>query len=207
MADYPYINTAGKLREFISKINNMGVPDSVSTKWLPTVGFGSTNHRPIIGIMRFIGFLSGNKPTERWISFRDATQGKHVMAKGIREGYSELFLLYNDAHDRTDEELKNFFKGKMTGGGQVIANTVATFKALCSFADFSPTDESDDRKPATNQVSQAALPIPQVASDQFAPVVPLHIDVQVHISSDASGEQIDHIFSSMSKHLFRKDPE
>ena len=88
MADFPYINTTGKLREFISKIDDMGVPDSVSTKWLPTVGFGSTNHRPLVGIMRFIGFVSGNKPTERWSSFRDATQAKRVMAEGIAEGYS-----------------------------------------------------------------------------------------------------------------------
>jgi hypothetical protein len=36
----------------------------------------------------------------------------------------------------------------------------------------------------------------------------LHIDIQIHISADASGEQIDQIFASMSKHLYgSKKPE
>lgn len=34
----------------------------------------------------------------------------------------------------------------------------------------------------------------------------LHIDIQIHISSDASGEQIDQIFKSMATHLFRDRP-
>lgn len=32
----------------------------------------------------------------------------------------------------------------------------------------------------------------------------LHIDVQIHISADASAEQIDQVFASMAKHLYRK---
>ncbi|SRR6266567_5581093 len=31
----------------------------------------------------------------------------------------------------------------------------------------------------------------------------LHIDIQIHISSDAPAEQIDHIFESMAKHLYK----
>jgi hypothetical protein len=35
----------------------------------------------------------------------------------------------------------------------------------------------------------------------------LHIDIQIHISSDASASQIDQIFASMAKHLYRRGVE
>lgn len=47
---------------------------------------------------------------------------------------------------------------------------------------------------------------PQIAPAQDRPagvVSPsVHIDIQVHISPDASAEQIDKIFESMAKHLY-----
>jgi glycine cleavage system regulatory protein len=33
----------------------------------------------------------------------------------------------------------------------------------------------------------------------------LHINLQIHISSDSSADQIDQIFASMSKHIYRRD--
>ena len=34
----------------------------------------------------------------------------------------------------------------------------------------------------------------------------LHIDIQVHIDPTSSAEQIDQIFASMAKHLYRTEP-
>lgn len=209
MAEYPYINTTGKLQEFIEKISTIGVPDSANTQWLPTVGFGSTNHRPIIKIMKFIGFLDGNTPTQRWKSFRDNTQATSVMAEGIRAGYSDLFQFYDNAHERSDEELKNFFKGKMTGGDQVISSTLSTFRILCSFADFEKI-AGNGARPADNghresERVDAGVVSPPNSIDPAAPA--LHIDIQVHISADASETQIDKIFESMAKHLYGKVAE
>ena len=209
MAEYPYINTIGKLQEFIEKISEMSVPISANTNWLPTVGFASRNHRPIIKIMKFIGFLDGNSPTQRWQSFRDNTQAARVMADGIRSGYADLYRTYDDAHERSDEELRNFFKGKMSGGDQVIGSTVSTFKTLCSFADFSgmagnvAAQRENGRQDSEN--SNATLASPPNNIDPSAPA--LHIDIQVHISADASETQIDKIFESMAKHLYGKVAE
>ena len=82
MAEYPYINTTGKLQEFFAKMSEIQVPPAANTKWLPKIGFGSNNHRPILKILRFLGFLDGTKPTERWKAFRDNTQAGRVMARG-----------------------------------------------------------------------------------------------------------------------------
>jgi hypothetical protein len=33
----------------------------------------------------------------------------------------------------------------------------------------------------------------------------VHVDVQIHISSDATAAQIDQIFASMAKHLYQRE--
>ena len=52
---------------------------------------------------------------------------------------------------------------------------------------------------------------PMPAVDANAPIMPtvtasptpsVHIDLQIHISPDASPDQIDSIFASMAKHLY-----
>jgi hypothetical protein len=42
-------------------------------------------------------------------------------------------------------------------------------------------------------------------SNQSTVIPSLHIDVQIHISPDASAEQIDQIFKSMATHLYRSE--
>lgn len=206
MADYPYINTTGKLKDFFEKIQGMGVPSSATTKWLPSIGFGSKNYRPIIKILKFIGFIdSSNKPTNKWNAYRVKSQSKTVMASCIMDSYSDLFQQYPDAHKRKDEDLTSFFTHHSTFGIQVIKNTVSTFKALCLLADFEQlhADNNTDNieEPEPSQPQQVATP-PAVATPSS--VVPsVHIDIQVHISSDASPEQIDKIFESMAKHLYK----
>lgn len=207
MSNFPYINTTAKLREFINKIPEMGVPDSVTTKWLPTIGFGSVNHRRILGIMRFIGFLEGTKPTQRWLAFRDNTQAKGVMAGGILAGYADLFGLYEDAHSRSDAELKYYFRGKMTGGDQVIASTVNTFKALCSFADFGsisqPPSAIEPEISSGTEVADRRVQIGTIGEHVVTP----NIEIQIQIDYNMSVEQINVVFDNIAKLLFSRQEE
>lgn len=205
MKEYPYINTTGKLREFVRKISDMGVPDSVTVTWLPTVGFGSTNHRRIPKVLRFIGFLEGNRPTSRWQNFRDSSKAPSIMAEAIQEGYDDLYRIYPDAHHRPDSDLKNFFKGQMSGGDQMIASTVATFKALCSFADFEAVVPEKDEGSAMESRTTKSPIISINEIDQSVPLVPLHIHLDLHISADATNAQIDQVFESMARHLYGRD--
>ena len=117
MTDYPYIRTTGKLKEFLQKIPSMDEPISVSTRWLPKVGFKSANHRPIVRILDFIGFVSSNMPTDRWRAYCVKRKSRRVLAEGISEGYAELFRLYPDAHQRSDTELKDFFQSHLSSSG------------------------------------------------------------------------------------------
>lgn len=64
-----------------------------------------------------------------------------------------------------------------------------------------PTPPATINAPDSPEESNDA-PVAEVAKQ---PGPSLHIDVQVHIDSSASPEQIDQIFASMAKHLYGRD--
>jgi hypothetical protein len=55
--------------------------------------------------------------------------------------------------------------------------------------------KADDAKTTTSPVSGDA------SSTQTKEWLSLHVDLQIHISPDASAEQIDQIFASMARHI------
>jgi len=75
MVNYPYTVKTGSLKKFFEKIPVVGVPDSVSQKFLYTLDFRSSNDRSIIPILRFIKFIdSAGVPTNKYASFRDRSR-------------------------------------------------------------------------------------------------------------------------------------
>jgi len=155
-------------------------------------------------VLKFIGFIDSNGiPTAVWNEYRGAKH-KQVLAKAIRTGYADLFALYPDANVRNNTELSHVFSTSSSGGSQVIAKTVATFKALVDEADFSagsePTETSLPSGPLHHPAASAAPPQHAPASRSGGPEV--HIDIQIHISPDSSHEQTEKIFESMAKHLY-----
>lgn len=217
MADFPYIEDAAKrIGKFFSKIQSLNVPTSASTNWLPTIGgFGSNKDRPLIKILKFIGFITkSNKPTKRWRDYRDQSRSETVMADGIKQGYSALFEQYPDAYQRNDNDLRNFFSRHSDEEEKLIVSTVDTFKALCALADFGQIPEYDtpegqeaidsaESSPPATEPKETPKSIGEQRSPTFSSG--LNINVQIHISSDAKPNQIDKIFESMAKYLFNKD--
>ena len=208
MADYPYSLVPGKLREILSKIRSLGIPAKANLKWLESIGYKSKNDRTMITVLKFIRFIdTSGKPSELWLKYRGRDNEK-VLAQGISEGYAELFATYPDAYKRGQNELENFFSTHTTAGKQVIGKTVSTFRTLCDLAKFDEEAiQPQEMEESQTIPSPAALPqsLPVVPQEPVTGTTPsIHIDVQIHISSDCSLEQIDHIFASMAKHLYRK---
>lgn len=204
MADYPYTPVTGKLRSLLQKIREVGKPAKVTNAWLKSIGFTSSNDPSLIPVLRYIRLIDTNGvPTSSWSDYRGA-EHKVALATAIRAGYSQLFDIYPDAETRAQNDLENVVRSATTGGAQVVTKTVATFKALVAEADFQ-TPSKSARAAAAQEVPEATDPplrstAPAVTANNAGPQ--LHIDIQIHISSDASAKQIDQIFSSMAKHLY-----
>jgi hypothetical protein len=77
------------------------------------------------------------------------------------------------------------------------SNTVSTSATTSPINNGdSPSSPPSDNSPVT-QIQGFTRPTSSFSSPS------LHIDLQIHISSDASFEQIDKIFESISKHLYQ----
>jgi hypothetical protein len=203
MGEFTYTTVPGKIKPLLEKIRGVGVPAKVSVQWLKTIGFTSSNDSSLIGVLKQAGLVDASGiPTSIWTLFRGAKH-KSVLGDAIRKGYADLYAVYPDAHARSATELDHVFSTSSSAGKQVIAKTVATFKALSEEAEFAASNEPTELVMESN-----ALHTPPAQNPAHAPAAAvgggpsLHIDVQIHISPEASTAQIDQIFASMAKHLY-----
>jgi hypothetical protein len=152
MGKYPYTTSASRFREFLEKIPKMGVPPKINTNTLPTLGFKSTNDRPIVPILKFINFLdSSGTPNQNYKDFRDSSKAGEIMATELKRAYADLFDIYEDACEQGDQTLKDFFAPTTEGGERVVQSTVSTFKVLCSFADFKAVTKRKTKTASSNR--------------------------------------------------------
>lgn len=207
MADFPYCTVPGKLSEFLGKIHSIGIPDKVTTRWLPTIGFASANDRSIITVLKFVGLIdSSGVPTGAWRNYRGHASGK-ALGEAVETAYSELFKTYPDAPHRSADDLKAFFRGHSNYGAQAVAKAVSTFQALCQNAEFGGTPHRSATGPDQPEASKPPAPAhnnPLTCHTPASSEPSLHIDLQVHISPEVTPEQIDKIFESMAKHLYKR---
>jgi Family of unknown function (DUF5343) len=209
MVDFQYTTVPGKITTLFEKIRTVGVPQKVTVQWLRSIGFTSSNDTTLLTMTKAVGFADvAGVPTDYWKHYRGGDH-KTVMASAIRENYRELFEVYPDAWLRPDKDLENFFSTRSSAGKQVISKTVSTFKNLAALAEFGAEVETA-AKPGRTPSGQHAkgsggsgplIPPPPVHQTPVGPA--LHIDIQIHISSDANAQQIDQIFASMAKHLYK----
>lgn len=207
MPEYAYTYVPGKLKGFLTKLRTVGVPNKVTTKWMESIGYKSSNDRSMVVVLQQIKFIdSSNTPTDRWVSFRGSNYRKEL-ADAIKTGYSELYNTYPEAHSLSNDDLASYFSTKSSAGKQVITKTVSTFKTLCEFADFSSViNSSPNNSNDTENTTRSFIPPShrdQITHDELPFTPKLHIDIQIHISPDSTPKQIEQIFESMAKHIFR----
>ena len=202
---YPYITVTGKLKKFIEMIPKMGVPPKLTQPTLPTLGFKSVNDRPIVTILQFIGFLNDkNEPTQDYKDFRVQDKAKNVMASAIRRVYPELLELYPDACEKDNETLKNFFTPTTDAGEQVVDLTVATFKTLCSFADFkgvaqgTRTRTEDEEEETTKKGTKSA---------SVSTGLTVNLNIQLTLPMTDNEKVYENIFKALKDNLLTREPK
>lgn len=204
MADFVYTTVPGKIQPLLSKIREVGVPSKVTVQWLKSVGFKSSNDASLIGVLKFLGLTDASGiPTARWTQFRGSNY-KQVLGEAVRQGYADLFAVYPDANSRSQTDLDHVFSTSSSGGKQVIAKTISTFKAIAEQAEFGPVAEQTDLHMPSGPLHTPAVSARPTGAAPTTSGPSLHIDIQVHISPEASADQIEQVFASMAKHLYGK---
>jgi hypothetical protein len=200
----------------------------VTPSYLQTVlGVQEGHARNLIPMLKAIGLIGeDDRPTALANEWRTDEGYRDACARILEMVYpAEL----RDAvpPDESDRQAAKRWFMRGTGVGEVAAARMASFYTLLSQADpqgeltlrSRPSDDSgnvstkagrkraisDAQQKIARTVSRANDGSPAVAVAETRPSAgpSVHIDVQIHIPSDATAEQIDAIFASMAKHLYR----
>jgi hypothetical protein len=185
MADsFPYMQSVRNLPAILEKIQTAGTPPKFTQDFLKTnLGFSSSSDRSVIGVLKGLGFLTADGvPTSRYNEFRDTTRAAHAVAAGLREGWSEVFLSDQAAHERTPGQLKELFKNVSGKGESAAEKMAATFRVLAERASFSPPEAEQESKEDDKSSDEDRV------IGSTGKKLDLHHDVHIHLpeTSDAS---------------------
>lgn len=224
---YPMISTGAwwKLRDQFQKT----LPGNVSRSYLATVlGMEERSAGNLLGPFRTIGIIDDDgKPTERANHWRFDDDYRAVCQAMLQEVYPEELRHAVSTPSANREGAIRWFM-RSASVGRAGATKMATTYELIAESDpatriaLQPARASRSKQPKTRSKTKK---LPNTASGDPAPAPAtsdpaalgggavtsprsegpaLHIDLQIHIAADASAEQIDQIFASMAKHLYKR---
>lgn len=198
--EYPYIVKIGTVKKFLEHIQDAGIPEKIHVKYIESVGFKSKNDRPIVKILKFIGFLdSSGVPTKHYRHYHGTAASGAVLADRLRQSYRDLFKMYPDAHRKDDKTLHDFFGASSKLGSAGRSLVVKTFRSLCEMADFDAKGPRFGTGPTPAEdvdVPVDAAP-PRGAPEEFA----VNINIQLELPATDKAEIYDKLFASLRKHL------
>lgn len=201
MADFSYTTNPARIRLLFDKIKSSGIPDKVTQKILEAWGLKSKNDRPLLTILKSIGFVdSSGTPTDHWAAFRGAS-GPAVLAQAIRSSYSSLFQLYPDAHQKDNEALRNFFSTHTSVGAGTLNFMVGTFRALCDIADFQVGPVEIPSAEATSARAKLAEPAARAVSVPSSSGFTINVNIQLTLPATDNPAIYENLFAAMKKHI------
>lgn len=164
------------------------------------------------------------KPTERAKQWRDDTLYPGVCEAILRESYPEELL---DAipDPAADKDGASRWFANHSGAGAASVKKMVQFYTLLTEKDpskaseapkanggerskaVSATREPRKAQPAKIQKPDPPPPPPPPAHHGRTEGPPVHINLQIHISADASADQIDQVFKSLAQHVYKSKSE
>lgn len=201
--ELPYMPSVTNVPAILEKIRGAGTPPRFTHDFLKsTLGFGASNDRAFVKVLKTLGFLSADgTPTPRYNEFKGLA-GNKALAYGLREGWAELFMADQRINEKSPADIQATVKS-VTGSGDAVAKKMAsTFKALCDQADWTgeaPTATSPDTPGATELEAQsngASISGPSVEGG-----LRLHHDIHIHLPPTSDVGVYRAIFQAMKSEL------
>lgn len=176
----------------IGLIDEEGKPTARANEWRSDSKYSETCKSIVEEIypqeMRdlFAGPELDRKPIKEWLMHTAS------IGEGAADLSAAMYILLNEATLKDDEELSKIVNGSTKKVSKDKSNKPST-KNIES--EIKP--DNIELMESTQQAS-----ISQSESDSFSTA--LHIDLQIHISADASADQIESIFANIAKYLYKK---
>ncbi len=208
MAEFPYSLAIGRMQQFLKEIPTTGTPEKVTVKVLEERGYKSTNDRPIVPTLKFLGLIDASgAPTAKWKALRDREQYGRVMAHIVRESYHDLFALYPDAQEKSEKDIHNFIGKNTDAAMRMVSAMVSVFKMLCSLSDFEAEPISDeDVADHPAETGEPKRGTEKLSGNRSAASSEAGISIQLHLTvGDATPDQIEATFKHAAKYLLARE--
>lgn len=198
MADsYPYMISNNKISVILEKIRGAAKPQRFTHEFLKQLGFGSSNDRAVIGVLKRLGFLTDDgAPTEYYARLKDVTDWQYVLGERIKDHYKDIFAVDTTIYKSTDSEIKGAIS-RVTGKDETSVNRYATtFKTLAGLAKFDSSPKLKESASTSPDVRNEA----PVRPKNDAPVTFLH-NIQIQLPATTDVAVYNAIFKSVRDNL------
>jgi Family of unknown function (DUF5343) len=133
----PYLASNKNVATLFSKIASAKIPSKFTHEFLTTtLGFKGNNDRPLIPLLRNLGFLDqSNSPTPSYALLK-GDRNKAAIANGVKAAYDPLFHSDEAAYELSGDKLKSLVSQVAGTDDDMTSRIAATFSALAKLADF-----------------------------------------------------------------------
>ncbi len=165
----PTAHSTDSLGRFLLHMQNAPVPTQVNRAYLKEVGFKSGNDPELRHIGRLLGFLNDDDvPLDRWHRYK--LEGKLVLKEAVLETYRGVFEIFQNAPERSEEELMTWFRPPITGETRsAMERAIRTFRKLCLEAGI--VSELAIKKTSGHVIKNASSTLMGVAATGPGPVI------------------------------------
>lgn len=207
-SDVPYMMSVTNLHKILNAIQRAGAPEVFHLDFLRDLGFKASNDRGAVKLLKYLGLLDGSgRPQASYREFMDQNKAKQVLATRMRAAFDDLFTADRNAHAKSVEQLKGWFKTK-TGAGDAVAQKMAsTFRALATYANWddvpsAPSHGKDEEK-AAQASPERPLPVvdtPNPTGHGKAPIG-LVYRFEIHLPDTQNVDTFRAIFRALREEL------
>ncbi len=204
-----YLNSVSKVQAIMAKIIDGTAPEKFTTGHLKAIGFGASNDRAMVPLLKDLGFLSTEGvPTQRYHDYRNQARSKQVLGEALKEAYPEIFHITETPTATNKPEISGLFKSTHNVSDQVAGFMANTFLVLLEIADVSHEQQdndistsesetedigSEEIKINTPEKSEAIIPKNAIAN--------LRYNIEIHLPATKEIEVYNSIFKSLKEHL------
>lgn len=202
-----YLTSVANLPGIMAKVVEGAAPEKFNREHLKGVGFGGSNDRAVIPLLKDIGFLTADgTPTARYHNYRDGSRSEAVMGEALLEAYQDLFTINENPTSVDRAAIEGKFKSTHNSTDRVAKCQAMTFLALLKLADLDaarrselhpPRTEEEEDDPPVEEVSPGAPPggLKQPRS------LRLRYNIEVHLPPTKDVTVYNAIFKALREHL------
>lgn len=199
-----YTQLSNQLPDLFNKIVEGQAPSKFTQQHLRDIGFGSTNHRTFIPILKAINFLtSDGVPTSSYTEYRNEAKSKIILGQELKKSYADLFFIKSNPTPDDKKLIEGKFKSEHNCKAPLAALMAKTFFALLDLSDITHK-EPIEKKPKDNvgKKLEEKSPDKNVESNFNNKMPPgLHYNIQIHLPATKDVEVYNSIFKSLKEHL------